>query len=180
MSGTATRNHSRPGEKTVRAGTFDSLPAADRAVAKLLAAAFTKDEITVVCSDESRERYFRDFEHQQPAGEYAGTGAVAGATIGAVTGGLAAIALGASTGIVPLVVAGATGIAAGSAAGTFVGTMATRGAEKEVSNYYDQEVRAGRILVSAEANGPDAPVRLVTAERIIAESGAKPVRLPEG
>ena len=56
----------------------------------------------------------------------------------------------------------------------------TRGGEKELSNYYDQEIRKGKILVAAEVHGPDAPARLALAARIIAAAGADPVPLPEG
>jgi hypothetical protein len=41
-------------------------------------------------------------------------------------------------------------ISGGSALGGFLGTMLTRGDEKEVSNYYDQAVRLGKILVAVD------------------------------
>lgn len=168
------------GTDNVRAGAFASLAAADRAVSDLLAAGFTKEQITVICSDEAREAHFRQFEHQEPAGAHAGTGAAAGATIGAALGGLTAIAVGAGTGNIPLVIAGATGIGAGSAMGGFLGAMTTRWTEKEASNYYDQAVREGQILVSVEITGPNAQTRLQDAARIIAAAGATPVPLPKG
>jgi len=167
-------------EKSVRAGIFSSPTAADQAVAGLLAAGFSKEQITVVCSDEAREAHFREFEHQQPAGTNAEGGVAAGTSIGAVLGGLTAIAIGAGTGNVPLVIAGATGIGAGSAMGGFLGAMITRGGEKEASNYYEQAVRSGQILVTAEASGPRAESRLQQAAHIIAEAGADPVPLKEG
>jgi hypothetical protein len=169
-----------PPDRRVRAGVFSSLPAADAAVSRLLAAGFTQEEITVICSDETRVKYFREFGHQQQAGASADTGAMAGAGVGAAVGGLAAIAVGAASGAVPLLIAGAAGIAAGTGAGVFVGAMTTRGGEKEVSNFYDQAVREGQILVSVEVHGTEAAGRLVEAARIIAEAGAQPVPLPEG
>jgi hypothetical protein len=64
--------------------------------------------------------------------------------------------------------------------GGFLGTMLTRGEEKEVSNYYEQAVRLGKILVSVEEHGPQAAPRLAEAERILAAAGAEPIALPEG
>src|SRR5262245_57829242 len=123
-------------KKHVQAGVFSDLVEADCAVSELIKAGFTCSEITVICSDEAREAHFRRFSHQEPAGESADTGTAAGAGIGATLGGLAAIAVGAASGAVPLVIAGATGVAAGAGAGVFVGAMATRGGEKEASNFY--------------------------------------------
>ncbi|MBI3862336.1 MAG: hypothetical protein HY290_10620 [Planctomycetia bacterium] len=167
-------------QQRVTAGVFSDLATADRAVSGLLQTGFTPAQITVICSDEAREQHFRKFEHQEPAGAHAGMGSAAGAGIGAAIGGLAAIAVGAASGAVPLVIAGAAGIAAGSGAGAFVGAMTTRGDEKEVSNFYDQAVREGQILVSVEDHGPGHEARLARAAKVIADAGAKPIPLPEG
>jgi hypothetical protein len=164
----------------VRAGAFAELKAADAAVTGLLSAGFAKEQITVICSDEAKERHFREFEQQEQAGEHAGGAAIAGTTVGAVVGGLAAIAVAGMTAGVPLIIAGAAGLAGGSAMGGFLGTMLTRGEEKEVSNYYDQAVRLGKILVSVEDEGPQAATHLAEAERILTAAGADPVALPEG
>ena len=47
-------------DKPVRVGVFGSVDGADRAVHGLLDSGFTKDEITVICSDETKERFFRE------------------------------------------------------------------------------------------------------------------------
>jgi hypothetical protein len=167
-------------EESVRAGIFSSLPDADAAVQKLLAAGFTTDQITVICSDETKERHFREFEHQEPAGEHAAEAAAAGASIGAVAGGLTAIAVGAASGAVPLVLAGAAGLAGGSALGGFVGAMLTRGTEKELSDFYDQAVRKGDVVVAVEVHGPQAKSRLARAAAILERQGTGAVSLPEG
>lgn len=167
-------------EKPVRAGVFNSLLDADRAVSRLLESGFTKEEITVICSDEARESHFREFEHQDPAGTHAASAVTAGASVGAAVGGLTAIAVGAATGAVPLIIAGGAGVAAGTGLGTFLGAMLTRGEEKELSNYYDQAVTSGKIVVAVEVKGPHAFVRLPQAAKIIADAGADPVALREG
>jgi len=163
----------------VRVGVFPELPAADRAVTRLLEAGFLQEQVTVVCSDETKTRYFAAFQHEDRSGTNADSGAVAGAGIGAAVGGLAAIALGAISGAVPLIIAGAAGIAAGSGAGVFVGAMSSRLGEGEVADFYDQAVREGQILVAVEDNSPEASLRLTEAARIIAEEGARPLPLLE-
>ena len=166
--------------QSFRAGVFSTLRGADRAVRRLLDAGFTKEQITVICSDEAKERHFRQFEHEDPAGDHADAGVAAGVTIGAVAGGLTAIAMGAATGAVPLILAGAAGLSGGSALGAYVGAMATRGGEKEPSNFYDQAIRRGDILVAVEDRSEAAPGRLGRAAQILAECQATPVSLPEG
>lgn len=167
-------------EKPVRAGVFATLSAADDAVARLLEAGFTQEEITVICSNEAKESHFRKFEHQDPAGAHAPRTVPVGTSVGAAVGGLTAIAIGAATGTVPLVVAGGAGLAAGAGLGTFLGAMLTRGEEKELADYYDQAVRSGKIVVAVEIHGLHDLRRLAQAAQIIADAGAEPVALREG
>ena len=111
------------------AAVFTTVDDARQAVYDLLRAGFTADHITVVCSDETKERYFREFEHQKPAGSIAPTAAIAGGTIGAVLGGLSVIASTPATGTLALWVAGPIAALAGAGAvfGSLVGAMMTRG-----------------------------------------------------
>ena len=167
-------------DKPVCAGVFSSLQQADRAVERLLAAGFTTGEITVICSDETLELHFRQFEHQDPAGSTTSKVVLSGASIGAAVGGLTAIAVSAVTGTVPLVIAGAAGLSGGSALGGFLGAMLTRGSEMELANFYDQAVRGGKILVGVEVHGPQAQTRLSRAAQLISDAGAEPVPLADG
>src|SRR5471032_3139004 len=77
--------------RPIRVGIFDSLRDADQAVAELLAAGFTKEQITVICSEEAVQRHFQQFEHQDPAGTNTPAAALAGSAIGAALGGLAVV-----------------------------------------------------------------------------------------
>ncbi|HEY3394702.1 MAG TPA: general stress protein [Lacipirellulaceae bacterium] len=165
-------------QKRVEVGVFTTVEDARRAVNGLLAAGFSKDNITVVCSDETKERYFREFEHQEPAGTYTPTATIAGGTIGALLGGAAVIASAAATGSLALWAAGPITAWAGGVAGGLVGAMMTRGVEKELANFYQQAVIEGQILVAAEAS--DSGPGLNTAAPILADAGAKPLTLPEG
>ena len=164
----------------LEAGVFSSIEDAQRAVHSLLDAGFTHANITVVCSDETKERYFSEFDHQQPAGTHTTTATIAGGTIGAILGGATVIASAVATGSLTLWAAGPITAWAGGVAGGLVGAMMTRGVEKELANFYQQAVVSGQILVAAEDHGPDCQGRLTTAAQILADAGAVPMPMSEG
>ncbi len=168
----------------IRAAVFSTVAETRQAVSRLLAAGFTKEQITVICSDDTKERYFREFEHQEQAGANTPAAAATGGAIGATLGSLATGAVGLAIGGVPLLVAGGIGLMAGAVWGGFIGAMMTRGVEKEAANFYDQEVQAGKLLVTVEApQAPGLPAAcpsLEDAERILAQAGAQPMPLAEG
>ncbi len=172
MERTATQNR-------VEVGVFTTVEDAQRAVNGLLAAGFSKDQVTVICSDETKERYFREFEHQEPAGTFTPAASIAGGTIGALLGGAAVIVSAVATGSLALWAAGPITAWAGGVAGGLVGAMMTRGVEKELANFYQQAVLEGQILVAAETGDTRSP-SLGEAARILADAGAKPLTLPEG
>lgn len=167
-------------ERRIEVGVLDTIDGARRAVRALRAAGFAIGQITVVCSDETKERYFSEFEHQDPAGTHTPTATIAGGTIGALVGGLAVVASAVATGNLALWAAGPISAWAGGVAGGLVGAMMTRGVEKELANYYQQAVMNGRILVAAEDHGEASASRLAEAARILGETGAQPVTLREG
>src|SRR3954453_2428052 len=166
--------------RPLEVGVFDSVDEARQAGPGLLAAGFTPKQITVVCADETKERYFREFEHQEPAGTFTPGATIAGATIGALLGGLTVVASAIATGGLALWAAGPITAWAGGVAGGLVGAMMTRGVEKELANFYQQAVLEGQILVAAEAHGAERQTSLATAAKILAEAGAKPLPMREG
>lgn len=164
----------------VSAGVYSRVADTQRAVESLLAAGFTVEQITVVCSDETKERHFKRFEHQQPVGQNTPAAAAAGGTLGAAVGGIATAALGMAVGGPAFAVLGGAGLITGGLVGSFLGAMLTRGLEKEAADFYDQAVQSGKLLVVVEDHHPDAEQRLAQAERLLAAAGAKPLQLPEG
>jgi len=125
---TLPETHYRP----IRAAVFTTVDAARSAVSRLLLVGFTKNHITVICSDDTKERYFREFEHQEKAGANTAAAAATGSAIGATLGSLATGAVGIALGGVPLIVAGGIGLMAGAVWGGFIGAMMTRGIEKKL------------------------------------------------
>lgn len=167
-------------KRPVRVGTFGSVPEAARAVQGLLDAGFTKEHISVVCSDRTKEAFFREYEHDQPAGATTAVSAGAGAVIGGIAAGLVAVTGVVATGGLGLVVVGPLFAGTGAAVGTFVGAMMSRGVEHEVANYYDQALPRGDILVAAEIEAGGDVAMLDCAERVFETAGARPVALPQG
>jgi hypothetical protein len=167
-------------ERPLRAGVFSSVQEADRAVAELLAAGFTKAEITVICSEKAIQEHFKAFEHQEPAGEHTPAYAMTGGAIGATLGGLVAVAGAVTVGGAALLVAGGLALWTGGVVGSLVGAMMTRGMEKELANFYDQEVTRGNILVAVEIKDPKQHALLARADKIFAGHGTNPLPLEEG
>jgi hypothetical protein len=160
-------------------GVFNSVDDARQAVNSLLDAGFSTEQITVVCSDETKERYFHEFDHQQPAGTHTPTAAIAGGTIGAVLGGMTVVASALATGSLALWAAGPISAWAGGVAGGLVGAMMTRGVEKQLANFYQQSVLNGQILVAAEDHGPHSHERLAEAAAALAAAGALPLPMAD-
>lgn len=163
--------------QSVRAGVFNNVGGAERAVEGLLNAGFTTAQITVICSDRAKEQHFREFEHQEPSGAHTKEAVAIGGVIGAALGGLTALAGAAVTGGIGLLAAGGVAAWSGGIAGGLIGAMMTRGVEKDMADYYDQALLAGKLLVAVE---DDDPQRLALAADVISEAGAAPRPLAEG
>jgi hypothetical protein len=171
---------SRFHEKPVVVGVFVTIAEAQHAVGELLLAGFAKPQITVVCSDPQKEAHFREFERQEPAGYYTPQAIATGAIAGALVGFLMALVVLANFGQLEGFVSGLLFVPFGLIAGGFLGAMLTRNAEKELSNFYDQGVEPGSIVVAAEDHSEQADKTLLLAEKIMSREGVRPLDLPEG
>lgn len=167
-------------ESPIRAGIFPTLAGAEQAVAGLKQAGFSNDQITVLCSDQAREQHFKEFEHQHPAGTFTPGAALTGGAIGASLGGLTILAGVLTGGGAILLAAGGLAAWTGGVVGGLIGAMMTRGVEKELANFYDQALTAGKILVAAQDDGPDHEAHLAEAARVLEAAGAESMALPEG
>src|SRR5262245_56847469 len=127
----------------LRVGIYATIDKADRAVTGLLTAGFSKDQITVVCSDHDTERHFREFEHQLPAGTTTGYKALFGAICGMAVATLATVGASMAVHDVNLLSTVGTAAVTGCLVGGLVGATMARGVEKELADYYDQAVLDG-------------------------------------
>lgn len=161
-------------KETVRCGVFETVEQAHRAVRGLLNAGFHTGEITVVCSDDEKERHFRQFEHEDPAGAHAPERAAVGGAIGATAGGLMTAGLATAAGL-SILVAGPGLLIAGGVLGGLIGAMTTRADEKGLADFYDQALTDGKILVGVEVKDPQRVDRLAKAESVFHQAGTEPL-----
>lgn len=165
----------------IRAGIFDSESSADRAVAGLLEAGFSREHISVVSARPMAQRAdHAPVGNEPPAGAHTAGAIAAGGAIGSVLGGMTVVVGVAATGglgllaVGPLIGAAATG----GVFGSFVGAMLTRGLEEEVANYYDQALTKGQFLVSVERGQGGPPLDL--ADAVFQSAGVLPLPMRKG
>ena len=160
-------------QRPIHMAVYDDVPSASGVIQDLRAAGFSPEEISVLCSDEHRERLFQEYAHEEPAGSHSEDALT--------TAGAAALGLGGAAVLTGLLTSAGTAIfvigafAGVAAVGTFVSLMLTRGTEKELADYYDQAVMEGKILVAVET---DDPARQQQADKIFRSHGDQPVSMP--
>ncbi len=163
---------------SIRLGIFNSVEQTQTAVTRLLAAGFTREQISVICSDESKERNFEEYDHQHgPSGQF--SAADLGSRIGSTLGGLVVVATAFASGGVPLLASEGPAAWTGGVAGGFIGSLMGRGVQDELAHFYDHAVTQGKLLVAVEEQRVDFQDRLAQAARILADAGAETVTLPQ-
>jgi hypothetical protein len=144
----------RTNTRTHYVGVFDDRSDADLAAQDLRAKGFTDDQIGYAWRDEEGKTHTEGNKAGKMAASGAGTGVVLGGLIGAgaallipgigpvVSGGLLATAL----------AGGATGAVTGAVAGGISGALVGLGIPETEAEYYDQQVRNGRTLMTVRAD----------------------------
>jgi len=144
-------------KQTVAVGVFETRREADQAVEQLRQAGFRSDQIGVAARDSDGTK--KTAKNKSEA-ENVGGGAVAGALAGAGIGGL--IGLGVLAGVIPVIgpaIAGGTlgvilsNAAGGAAIAGLSGALIGWGMSKEDATYYEEEMKAGRYIVTVHADG---------------------------
>ncbi|MGB3541948.1 hypothetical protein [Rubrivirga sp.] len=137
-------------------GTFRDPVAANRYYSSLRDRGYTDDDVHVVMSDDTRERYNRnvaedEIEQGSKAAEGAGVGAAVGGTTGGVIGAIAGIGgavLIPGIGAVAGPLAGAlAGAGAGGAGGSLLGALVGAGIPEDQAQVYENDVKDGGIMV---------------------------------
>jgi hypothetical protein len=146
--------------RSVAVGIFENKTDAQNAVEELRRAGFRDDQIGVAARSPNIQEEVRQGE---PAGsgethaeEGATIGAMSGAGVGALWG--LAVAAGVFPPLGPVIAGGAlaailASAALGAAAGGLVGVLVGWGIPEDEARQYEEDLRAGHILVAVRANG---------------------------
>lgn len=153
-------------QSRVVAGLFNDRNSAERAYSTLESRGYGKDDVNLMMSDETRNRYFGegtpDTELGNKALEGAGAGSAIGGTLGAIIGGIAAIGTNVLLPGVGLVVAGPlaaalVGAGAGGLTGGLVGALIGSGIPEEHAATYEEGIKNGGVYMGVNArNNEDA------------------------
>ena len=135
---------------------YDDPTAASTAYGRLRERDYAAEDIDVVMSDQTRDKYFADTEMGTKAAEGLGVGGAVGGGVGAALA--AAFAVGSAVAVpgLGLVVAGPiaaalAGAGAGAAAGGLIGAMVGAGIPEERAKTYDEGIRKGGVLIGTRA-----------------------------
>jgi len=153
-------------KRTMLTGMFSDRDSTERAYETLSERGYTKDEINLIMSDDTRKKHYSDKDDHSELGtkaaETAGTGSAIGGTIGAIVGVIAA--LGTSL-VIPglgLIIAGplAAGLAgagAGGITGGLIGALVGSGIPEERAKVYESGIKDGRVVLGVHTrNDEDA------------------------
>jgi hypothetical protein len=162
---------------TLVTGLFKTRAAAEAAVDALIKRGYTRDDISVLMSDATRNKEFA-VETRTHAADGAGIGGAVGGITGAV---LAAIVAVGTSIVIPglgLVVAGPiaaalAGAGAGAATGGIIGALIGAGIPEHRARVYDAGLRSGGILLGVEARGDTDADNL---QKFLEDLGAEHVR----
>ncbi len=135
---------------------FKTREEADSAYEDLHSRGYTKDDINVMMSDNTRDRYFTNVDHDSElndkVSENAGKGSLIGGGVGAVVGAVAAIGSNILLPGLGLVIAGplAAGLAgagAGAATGGLIGALTGAGVPEDEAKRYEEDIKNGGIYM---------------------------------
>ena len=165
-SGTTT---STTGTSNMVTGLFPDRASAEAAYNAAHTRGYSKDDVNLVMSDDTRKRHFADdsamgkeTELGNKAAEGAGIGGAIGGTIGAILAGIAAVGTSIALPGLGLVIAGplaaaAAGAGAGAAGGGLLGALIGWNIPEERVKEYEEGVKNGGILMGVRTrNDEDA------------------------
>jgi hypothetical protein len=140
--------------RQIMTGMFRDREAAERAYGCLASRGYGKDDVSLLMSDEARNRHFpkttATTELGSKAAEGAGIGAAAGGGLGALLLGLAAAGF-AVPGLPILAMgplaAALTGAGTGGAIGALIGALVGSGIPEERAKLYEQGIKEGAIVM---------------------------------
>lgn len=158
-------------------GLFKTRVAAEAAVDAILKRGYTRDDISVLMSDATKNKEFA-IETGTRAGEGAGIGGALGGTVGAVLAAIAAVGTNVMLPGLGLVIAGPlaaalAGAGAGGMTGGLIGALIGAGIPEHRAKVYDASLREGGILIGVEAKSDEDADQL---EQLLEDLGGESVR----
>lgn len=153
-------------------GVFPDRTTAEQAYASVTQDGYTKDDVDVMMSDETRKKYFHDDAPDSELGTKAAAGAGVGGAIGGTLGALlgAVVATGTALAIpgLGLVIAGPlaaaiAGAGAGSLTGGLVGALVGYGIPEDRVKLVESGIRDGGIYVGVRAKDAAGAARISEA-----------------
>ncbi|MDB5930690.1 MAG: hypothetical protein JWR60_2397 [Polaromonas sp.] len=164
---TSTTTSQTTGSGSMITGLFPDRESAEAAYNSAHARGYSKDDVNVVMSDETRTRHFNDSslggketELGNKAAEGAGIGGAIGGTLGAILAGIAAVGTSIALPGLGLVIAGplaaaAAGAGAGAAGGGLLGALIGWNIPEERVKEYEEGVKNGGILMGVKARNEE-------------------------
>lgn len=140
-------------------GMFKDRESAEKAYNSLSERGYTKDDVNLVMSDDTRKKYFDDDDYDTELGdkamEKAGVGSAIGGTIGAIAGAIAAIGTTLAIPGLGLIIAGPVaaafaGAGAGGLAGGLVGALVGSGIPEDKAVVYEKGIKDGGIFMGVK------------------------------
>jgi uncharacterized protein YjbJ (UPF0337 family) len=140
-------------------GLFRDRESAERAYGSLSERGYGKDDVNLMMSDDTRNKYFSDDDDDSELGtkawEGAGKGAAIGGGVGATLGAIAAIGTTLALPGLGLLIAGPIAAAlagggAGALTGGLVGALIGHGIPEEHAKEYEQGIREGGIVMGVQ------------------------------
>ena len=157
-------------------GFFKTRAAAEAAVDAIIKRGYTRDDISVLMSDATKNKEFA-VQTRSHAADGLGIGSAIGGTVGAVLAAIAAvgtsIAIPGGFFVAGPIAAALAGAGAGGATGGLIGLLVGTGIPEHRAKVYDIGVRGGGILLGVEAKSDDEVERL---ETLLEDIGAEYVR----
>jgi hypothetical protein len=143
---------------------FRDRESAERAYDSLHRRGYTKDDVNLLMSDDTRKRHFGDGTADTDLGdkamEGAGVGSAIGGTVGAVVAAIAAIGTSVALPGLGLVIAGPlaaslVGAGAGGLTGGLVGALVGSGIPEEHAAEYERGIKEGGIVMGVKHRNDD-------------------------
>lgn len=150
--------------KGMTTAMFRDRDSAERAYDSLHRRGYTKDDVNLLMSDDTRKRHFGDDTQTTDLGdkamEGAGVGSAIGGTVGAVIAAIAAIGTSVALPGLGLVIAGPlaaslAGAGAGGLAGGLVGALVGSGIPEDRAREYEHGIKEGGIVMGVKHRNDD-------------------------